>query len=300
MRRRDELLVGLLLIVAVTVGILGTIWLVRGGFAGGYPLFARFEWGAGLRQGQPVLLAGVNVGYVSNVRLEADGTLLTRLSIEDQYGIPQGSTATVIPIGIFGDVAVALTPPGPSRTYYARGDTVPTGAGAPSTGELLARADTIERNVRAVTVELEQQLVNEGGLADLRRALANTNQLVVQSNALIRQLSGIATQQSAALSSTIADARRSVAAIDSAAIDSTVRHFRQTSANVEALTADLRSTTMQLDSVLAQLRGTDGTAGLLLNDPGLYNDLRRLTTRIDSLTLDFQRNPRRYINLSIF
>ena len=67
MKRRDELLVGLLLIFAVTVGVLGTIWLVRGGLREGYPLYARFPWGSGLKQGQPVLLAGVSVGTVAPV-----------------------------------------------------------------------------------------------------------------------------------------------------------------------------------------------------------------------------------------
>jgi phospholipid/cholesterol/gamma-HCH transport system substrate-binding protein len=43
-----------------------------------------------------------------------------------------------------------------------------------------------------------------------------------------------------------------------------------------------------------------GTAAKLINDPGLYNDLRTLTQRLDSLTADFKKNPRRYINLEIF
>ena len=58
-KRRDELLVGLLLLVAVVLGIGGTIWIARGGLASGYPMFTRFKWGSGLKQGQPVLLAGV-------------------------------------------------------------------------------------------------------------------------------------------------------------------------------------------------------------------------------------------------
>ena len=44
----------------------------------------------------------------------------------------------------------------------------------------------------------------------------------------------------------------------------------------------------------------DGTIGHLLNNPGLYYDLRRLTTRLDSLTVEFRRNPRKFINLEIF
>jgi phospholipid/cholesterol/gamma-HCH transport system substrate-binding protein len=300
MKRRDELLVGLLILVAVVVGVFGTIWLVRGGLGGGYPLYARFPWGTGLKVGQPVQLAGVSVGYVADVKLDPNGTLVVEMAIEEEYGIPVGSTATVIAVGIFGDAAIALNPTTPSTQYIAQGDTVPVGVAAPTVTELLARADSIERNVGALTAEIQRQLVDSGGIRDLRLAMAATNDLVGRSHTLIGQLSGIAARQSEELSATLAGLRRSLAAVDSAAVDSTVRNLQATSANVAALTADLRQTSSQLNGVLAQLQGTQGTAGLLLNDPGLYNDLRRLTARIDSLTLDFQKNPRRYINLEIF
>ena len=58
MKRRDEVLVGVLLVAATIVGVLGTLWLVRGGLSSGYPLYTVVSWGAGLTQGQPVLLAG--------------------------------------------------------------------------------------------------------------------------------------------------------------------------------------------------------------------------------------------------
>ncbi len=300
MRRRDEVLVGLLIIFSAVVGVLGTIWLVRGGLGSGYPLYARFPWGAGLKVGQPVQLAGVTVGLVADVKLDPTGTLVVRMDIEDEYGVPQGSTATVIPVGIFGDAAVALTPPPATTRYIARGDTVPVGASAPTTAELLARADTIERNVGAVTGELERQLVDSGGIRDIRETLAATNALMAQTNALIRQLSGIAAMQSEQLSATLATARRSVSAIDSGTVDSTMRNLQVASANMATLTADLQQTTTQLNTVLAQLQNGDGTAGRLLADPALYDNLARLTARLDSVTADFQRNPRRYINLSIF
>lgn len=300
MRRRDEVLVGLLIIFAAFVGVAGTIWLVRGGLGSGYPLYARFPWGAGLKVGQPVQLAGVTVGLVADVQLDPTGTLVVRMDIEDEYGVPEGTTATVIPVGIFGDAAVALTPTMATTDYIAHGDTVPVGGGAPTTAELLARADTIERNVGAVTGELERQLVDSGGIRDIRETLAATNALMAQTNALIRQLSGIAATQSEQLAATLATARRSVSAIDSSAVDSTMRNLQLASANMATLTSDLQQTTTQLNTVLTQLQNGDGTAGRLLADPALYDNLARLTARLDSVTADFQRNPRRYINLSIF
>ena len=94
--------------------------------------------------------------------------------------------------------------------------------------------------------------------------------------------------------------RNTAAAIDSAQLDSTVRNLKQTTANLAAFTDSLTNTASQLTAVLAKANQGDGTLGKLLNDPGLYYDLRRLSTRLDSLTLDFKRNPRRYINLEIF
>ena len=300
MRRRDEVLVGLLILFAAVVGVVGTIWLVRGGLGGGYPLYARFPWGAGLKVGQPVQLAGVNVGTVGDVKLDPNGTLVVAMEIDPEYGIPVGTTATVLPVGIFGDVVIALTPTVASTQYIARGDTVPVGVGAPSMAQLLARVDTIGGDVGAVTAEFQRQLVDSGGIREIRATLAATNALMAQTNALVRQLSGIAALQSEQLSATLTAARRGVSAIDSVAVDSTMRNLQLASANMATLTADLQQTTTQLNGVLGQLQNGDGTAGRLLNDPELYDNLTRLTARLDSVTSDFQRNPRRYINLSIF
>ena len=67
-----------------------------------------------------------------------------------------------------------------------------------------------------------------------------------------------------------------------------------------ALGADLRTTAANLDAVLKKLEAGQGSAGLLLNDPGMYRDTRALLQRLDSLTADFQRNPRKYIKFSVF
>jgi len=300
MKRRDELLVGLLLIFAVTVGVLGTIWLVRGGLREGYPLYARFPWGSGLKQGQPVLLAGVTVGTVAEVQLDPNGTIVVRMAIDDEYGIPVGSTAQVQAVGIFGDQSVALTPVRASTQYIAAGDTVPTGALAPGFSALLARGDTVTASVGALTAELERQLVADGGIRDLRRTLASTNELVLEANKLVAQVSRIAAEQSRQLGETQATLRRSVAALDSTQIDSIVRNLAATSRNSAALTANLQATTTELNAMLAGLNDTTGTAGKLLNDPRLYDNLHRLVARIDSIAADLQKNPRRYINLEIF
>ena len=293
MRRRDEVLVGILMTVALVLVILGTLWLARGGLSSGYPLYARFPWGAGLKQGQPVLLAGVNVGYVDDVQLRRDGWLDVTMRVNDKYEVPDGSKATVIAIGIFGDQAIALTPERVTMESYQAGDTIPIGPPVPGMAELIARMDSIGRNMSDVTQAIEFQMVQGGGLQDLRSTLAATNQLMLRLNA-------IAIEQSRELSAATIALRRAATAIDSATVDSTMQSLRQSGENLAMLTGELATASASMTSIMAKVDTGGGSLGLLVNDTTLYRDVRMLVLRLDSLTADFKKNPRRYINLEIF
>lgn len=292
MKRRNEVLVGLFLTVALTIGILGTIWLVRGGFRQGYPLYAIFNWGANLRVGQPVRLAGVQVGYIGDIELRDNGTLYVTMKLDDGRKVPANAKAVVVPVGLFGDAEIALQAT-PSAQSYAEGDTMPAGTPPADMAMITAKADSVVGVAVLVSRTLEQQLVEGGGIEDIRRTLALSADLA-------RQLNVVATEQSRQLTITQQQLRRTLASVDSATVDSTVRNLRTMTANFATISGELQTTTRRIDGLLAKVDSGGGTAAMLLNDPGLYNDLRRLTTRLDSLTLDFKKNPRRYINLEIF
>lgn len=293
MKRRDEVTVGILLTVAVIVLVVGTLWLVRGGLRSGYPLFTRFAWGQSLRQGQPLLLAGVTIGYVSDVRLKSDGFLDVDLRVNDEFKVPRTAVAEVMPVGIFGDAAVALKASGPSPDSYRAGDTVPSRAAASGIDALTARADSITGSLQRITRVLEVELVQTGGIREIRQTLAATNRFVAQ-------MQSMAAEQNRNLTSTLASFRGMANAVDSTQIASTLRSFRGTAANADSLMLRLSSNTTQLQALLARLERGEGTAGKLLADSMLYRDARSLITHLDSLVADFQRNPRKYINLTIF
>ena len=300
MKKRDDVLVGIVMAMALVIAIVGSLWLARGGLSKGYALYAKFPWSAGLKQGQPVLLGGVNVGYVDEVQLRQDGTVLTTFRVSKSHKVPLGTVATVIPNGIFGDMAIALTPAGPNNRSIPANDTVPVGESPPGIAQITSKADSIATSVNALTTAFKDELVDDGGVADLRRTLATSNQLMANMNRLASQFSVIAAEQNRQLTATQASFRRATSGIDSAKIDSTLQNMRATSANLAVLSADFRQTSARLDSIVAKLNDGNGTVGMALNDPGAYNDLRGVIQRMDSLLADVKRDPRRYINLRIF
>jgi len=293
MKTRDEVLVGLLVVVAIVVTVLGSLWLARGGLSKGYPLYAKFPWGAGLKQGQPVLLVGVSVGYVDQVDLHQDGTLVTTLRIAKNYKVPMTSKAAVIPNGIFGDQAVALTPSRPDPRSFKQGDTIPIGPSTPGIAQLTSKADSIARSVNAITSALQHEMVAAGGIRDMRNAIGATNRLVTE-------FAAIASEQSRQLTATMTSLRRATTAIDPAKVDSTVSNLRTASANMAEMSAQLKATSGKLDVIIAKVDSGNGSAAKLLNDPGVYNDVRALLQRMDSLVADIKKNPKRYINVKVF
>ena len=69
-------------------------------------------------------------------------------------------------------------------------------------------------------------------------------------------------------------------------IAGTVARVDETLANVEQFTA--------------QLNNNEGTLGLLMRDPALYNNLNSTMRSADSLLIDLKAHPKRYVHFSLF
>ncbi len=293
MKRRDEVAVGALLVVTLVLGLGGTLWIARGGLSSGYEMYAKFPWGAGLKQGQPILLAGVNIGFVSDVELIPDGTLLVKMNVKKEYHVPIGSTATVAANGIFGDQLIALTPIRATTQFLPERDTVPTGVASPGINDLLAKGDSITTDVKALTGHIRAQLVDDGGIKEIRKAIVDMSKLMTQ-------ITTVVNDQSKQLSATQVQVRKTLSSIDSSKIDSTIKNFRSASANLEKLSRSLDSTRVDVNQLITKVNNGNGSIGLLLNDRTTFDRANNLLARMDSLLADIKKNPKKYINVKVF
>lgn len=293
MRRRDEVLVGLFTTVAILILALASIWLVRGGLNRGYLLHSRFAWGAGIKQGAPVWLVGVTVGTVDKVDLDPRGTLLVTYRIQSGYSVPLGSLATIVPNGFFGDQAIALTPTAPNEAAYSPGDTIPVGIPAAGLQGLLSRADTLTGSLSVMMQTLRSQFVDSGGIAAMRQTAQAMNRTLLNINQ-------IASVQSREIQSTLVALRSKINSVDSARVDSTIRSLQSTAEGMQVLSRELQASSTRFNSLMTKVESGNGSLAKLLNDPALYDDIRRIAFRVDSLMIDFRANPRKYLKFSVF
>ena len=60
------------------------------------------------------------------------------------------------------------------------------------------------------------------------------------------------------------------------------------------------STFRQLSGIAGAIERGEGSLGMLLRDTALYVNLVETNLEVQNLLRDIRRNPRRYINLTIF
>ena len=122
-----ETLVGLF----VLMGMLGLVFLALkaanlASFGGGdtYSLTAKFDNIGGLKPRAPVRSAGVNVGRVASITLDARTYQgVVRLEIDKGVQFPKDSQARILTAGLLGDQYIGLEPGADEKTLVA-GDTI--------------------------------------------------------------------------------------------------------------------------------------------------------------------------------
>jgi len=126
-KRSIEIMVGLF----VVLGVVAVVFLALkaanlGSFSSGdtYTLLARFDNIGGLKVRAPVRSAGVTVGRVASITLDAKTYQgVVRLEVQREVQFPSDSSARILTSGLLGDQYVGLEP-GAEEKAFTAGDTI--------------------------------------------------------------------------------------------------------------------------------------------------------------------------------
>jgi phospholipid/cholesterol/gamma-HCH transport system substrate-binding protein len=291
-RQKAEIWIGLLAIVCAIILGWGYFWLTGQPLGErGYTVTVILEDAGGLEKGDRVHMSGVEVGVVRSVELEAAGRIVVQLWLHRDLRIPQDSRALLQAVGVFGDVIVTLHP-GASGTMASSGDTLDVGR-APS---LMDLAGDLGEQAEALLIKIDRLLADStidqvhGSVAALPGTVRGLERMVSESS-----------DEFAALSQSLrATAETLQGTLEGAEIEQLVADMRELAATASQTAESLRQSAESLRSVADKIDRGEGTLGLLVNDPGLYEDLRAAAQNAASLTRDIRENPARYLKVSVF
>jgi len=307
MKYSKEIKVGLSIVIAAVVFFAGVRFLQNVPiFKSSYVLKTKFEDAGGLVAGNPVQMKGVNIGTVETVRLDLqDQVVRIVFRVEEDVVVPSGSYAEATGFSALSGVRLSISPGPPGSPPLEPGATIP---GPPEGGILEQLSNAGPRLVQSADSTLSDASIAMQALSQkLNDPNSNLNSLILALDRTSRNLADATDQETLGrtmenLRAVTADLRRlageSEAAEDSLAqnnLGQTMARLNRSLDKLDRNLANLEQSTTDLGEITDKINRGDGTAGRLINDPGLYNRLDSAATEANNLLRDLQANPDKYL-----
>jgi len=308
MKISNETKVGVMAVVALAALILGFNYLKGSNlFQHTKKLYAVFDNVDGLDASNPVQINGLTIGSVTAIN-ESDKDLtqgvVVTITLKKDVHIPDNSVA-MINSSILGTSSIVINK-GFSNNYLESGDTLETKRKANLLAQVQANIDPVILKLGGTLGSLDSLVQVVGSMFDPRTKnnfsaiVANLATSSAELQKLLNDQTGALAQSLRNLSQFTANLNKSNGHISSTMdnVDKTTAHLA--AAKIPEAVDGLNATLNELKATIQKLNGPNGTAGLLLNDKRLYNNLESTTRSLNTLLDDFRVHPKRYVNISVF
>ena len=277
-----EAMVGAVVLMAVGVFIVGTLWL-RGKSPGGDAIYVVYSDVQTLKDASSVRISGAQVGRVDGIKYVAPGRVVIGLKLDKKNHIVVTSTATAVvtAVGVLGDYMIVLDP-GKGRPL-ARGDTIQGTIASGVMDRVANIATKASETMTRLNAMFDTQLV-----VDLRHTITSTRRFM---DYLADQKNGPTSQ----MNPTMLSLQRATARLDStiAAIDPKLLQTRLDSTMGSASKAAdrLGALSARTDSMMARIQQGEGSLGRFMNDTLLYSNLTHTMQAMTDLLNEIKKNP---------
>ena len=256
---------------------------------------ARFEEVGNLAEGDPVSVRGVRKGAVTNITLE-DQAVRVEFEVDKSVTLHPDAQLRVANIGFRGEKFLALEPgSAPGRFDHSKPIPGRFQSGVPEVisgaGDLLVETTELSSRLNLMLDAIDPATV-ERASRNFEKATAGLSQTLDQNRADLRE---------AIVDFKIAARElRTIASDNSGGVSSSIKDFGEASRKLAALSDQLSSTAVSLDRVVNRLDKGEGALGKAIQDSTLYVELKETLRNTNQLVKDIQKNPKKYINLSVF
>jgi len=293
---KDEVKVGFTIVVAIILFV-GMMVILKNVsiHERGYRINVQINDAAGILKGDPVSIAGVQIGRVENIWLE-NNQVFMRLWINSKYKLSEDSRAFIKTLSVMGEKYVAIQP-GNSDILLQEGDTI-SGIAIGDVTEVAADAQPIILDLKKIVRQLNEVL-NDTAKQNIRQTLYHVQKLSQNLDSVINQ-SGHSLEQSARNIQVFSHNLKLFSQNNKQPVDSIVANLNKSSRAFASSSEELACTIKNLEDITNRIKSQKGTMGKLVYDERLYQHLDSLLVNTNKLILDIQKNPKKYLKISLF
>ncbi len=260
---------------------------------------------SGLVEGSPVWINGVEVGQVSGIALDklvAEGKIEISMGINRKYWnlLRQDSRARLGTVGLLGDKYVEIVAGTAASPELKSGDFIlgerpmDLASTLSSTPELLKNADRLLVRLTSIADQIDAGRGSIGKLfrddqfyIESRDAMARIKELSANLNETQKKAGDRLASLAASLDSFFSAINRGEGSLGKMARDSN-------------LFINLSRSAARMDTIFGRMGKGEGSLGLLARDDKLYREAQQTLTEMKRLLADIQKNPKKYVKVSIF
>lgn len=255
--------------------------------------YVAFDDISGLSASSPVYAAGYKVGVVKDIiyNYNKTGEIIAVVGLDKNLRLPKGSTAE-IESDMLGNIKVNLMLTGNPLEHLVVGDTIIVNKDAGMLGRAAAMIPTVEKmlpKLDSIMAGLNMLLYDKALLNSIHNVDQITSELMVTTRETNRLMAGLNRN----VPGMMEKANKVLDNTDKLTAQLTAVDVASTMAKVDATLANVHDLTEKMNS-------DEGTFGLLMRDPELYNNLTATMRDADSLMIDLKQHPKRYVHFSIF
>lgn len=257
----------------------------------------------GLEEASPVTISGFKVGVVESIKLHKNkkDKIVVKFSLQEDLSIPLNTEAIIYPASLIAGKAIKINF-SDSKEFHLNGDTLigilEQDLISNLSDELIPVKDKIENLVVSMDSVLaifdNQRKENlKNSLDNLEQITNNLSELLDTDNSKLAKI----LSNAESISNNLKNNNEQIAKIltNFSNISDSIEH-----ANIKTTILNANKTLAEFSEISTKINSGEGTVGMLINNDSLYINLNNLAADLDSLIIDLNENPKRYVHFSLF
>jgi phospholipid/cholesterol/gamma-HCH transport system substrate-binding protein len=306
MEKKNYIKIGLLAVTAIVILVWGLSFLKGESlFKAENHYIAIYNKLDGLAESNPVMLSGYRIGSVENIGFVEEGNelkIIVKMKISNDFQLPIGTTAKIVNIDIMGTKGVEIIRPKTVNGYYSNGDTLRSSMDGGIIDQILDFVLPMKEDLAGFLTTSDSvmhglnQLLNEKNLNNLSHSLEGLSEVAKHLSKNANSIDSIMRNL---------DKAARMLGRNTGTLERIINNFESVSDSLAVLELsktlnEAQEALKNANRLLSTINNSNGTAQKIITSDSLYNNLEEATVRINRILDEFEKHPKKYINLSIF